>query len=89
MQGQGQDISGMNINVADLPTIICRCGSVLWFQTTILKEVSALVSPNGQEGVIPVPADMFCVKCKASLTEVAKEQEEAIDGPKSESSIIT
>lgn len=82
----GPDGMNMNVDLATLPTLTCRCGSVLWFQTTILKEVSALTSPTGEAGIVPVPADMFCLKCKTSLTEIAQEHE--ANNTKEESSII-
>jgi len=57
----------VNINPADLPNVVCGCGNLYWIHASILKKVSKIVSPNGEEGVIPIP-DMICSKCGSSVT---------------------
>ena len=59
----------MNISVDDLETVTCSCGSIHWKEALILKKVSAIVSPNGEEGVLPMP-DMLCAICNKSITEL-------------------
>lgn len=59
----------MNVNPNTLPDVICSsCGSKYWEQCFMLKKVSALVSPNGQEGVINIPA-LVCRGCGQDLQD--------------------
>ena len=43
------------INIKDTETIVCeKCGNGLSIQSFFLKKISALVSPTGQESIVPV-----------------------------------
>ena len=43
------------INIKDTETIVCdKCGNGLFIQSFFLKKISALVSPTGQESIVPV-----------------------------------
>lgn len=55
----------MKINIADLPNLACeQCGSILFkHETFVVKKVSKLVSPNGEEGMLPVGPFFSCAKC--------------------------
>ena len=45
----------VKINLEDQETMKCdSCGNYLFITSFILKRLSALVSPNGQEALIPV-----------------------------------
>ena len=45
----------VNINPDDLVDVVCeKCGNGLFIQSFFLKKLSALVSPTGQEAVIPL-----------------------------------
>ena len=58
-QGQTQ----MNVNFSQTTPIKCeKCGNPTFKQTMMLRRVSALISPNGQEAIIPV-AVFACEKC--------------------------
>ena len=62
-----------NIDLTHAKDIECdECGSKGFKQTLMLKKLSALVSPNGQESMIPV-AVFACEKC----SHINKEFEEA------------
>ncbi len=65
---KAQQGTQLNVDPSTLPDIICTCGSKHWVSAFILKKVSALISPNGQEGVVPVP-DMVCCKCNMALSD--------------------
>ena len=62
MQGQQPpDLS--NVDLTHAKDIECEeCGNRGFRQTMMLKKLSALVSPNGQEAIIPVMA-FACDKC--------------------------
>jgi len=62
MQGQQQpDLS--NVDLTHAKDIECEeCKNRGFRQTMMLKKLSALVSPNGQEAIIPVMA-FACDKC--------------------------
>ena len=52
-----------NIDLTHAKDIVCEaCGCKGFNQTMMLKRLSALVSPNGQEAIIPVMA-FACDKC--------------------------
>ena len=52
-----------NIDLSHATDIICeKCEGVGFKQTMMLKKLSPLVSPNGQEAIIPVMA-FACDKC--------------------------
>ena len=43
--------------------IICEnCGNLTFQEVVLLKKISALVSPNGKEGIVPIPT-FACVAC--------------------------
>ena len=43
------------INIKDTETIVCeKCGNGIFIQSFFLKKISALVSPTGQESIVPV-----------------------------------
>ena len=45
----------VKLNLSDTETIVCeKCGNGLFIQSFFLKKISALVSPTGQEAVIPI-----------------------------------
>lgn len=61
--------TNMNIDVSTLSEVICSsCGGKYWEQVFLLKKVSALISPNGQEGVINVPV-LVCISCKQNIQD--------------------
>jgi len=46
---------GLQIDLSQAETILCeKCGNGLFIQSFFLKKISALVSPTGQEAIIPV-----------------------------------
>ena len=46
---------GLQLDLSQAETILCeKCGNGLFIQSFFLKKLSALVSPTGQEAVIPV-----------------------------------
>ena len=52
-----------NIDLTHAKTIECeKCGCVGFKQTMMLKKLSALLSPSGQETIIPT-AVFACEKC--------------------------
>tara|TARA_R110002020_G_scaffold207493_1_gene413054 strand:- start:128 stop:352 length:225 start_codon:yes stop_codon:yes gene_type:complete len=62
-----------NVDLTHAKTLKCEeCGCLGFKQTMMLKRLSALVSPNGQEALIPIQA-FACEKC----SHINKEFEEA------------
>ena len=53
----------VKVDISKADTIKCEyCGNYRFIQSTILKKLSALVSPTGQEALIPV--DVYsCGNC--------------------------
>ena len=59
--GQGNPLN--NVDLTHAKTLECEeCGCKGFKQTLMLKKLSALVSPNGQEAIIPVAA-FACDSC--------------------------
>ena len=55
--------SQMNIDMSQTTDMKCdKCENDSFKQTILLKKMSALISPNGQEMLIPVAA-FSCEKC--------------------------
>jgi hypothetical protein len=53
----------LRINPNDLQEVKCeKCESVLFREAVMIKKISALLSPNGQESFIPVPT-FACISC--------------------------
>ena len=66
-QQQNQNQMQINLN-AILPKIDnekCECGSELWQQFTVLKKISALISPTQKEELATLPV-LACALCHAS-----------------------
>ena len=61
IKGQGGDLN--NVDLTHEKTLQCEICECLGFkQTMMLKKLSALVSPTGQESIIPV-ASFCCEQC--------------------------
>lgn len=66
----------LNINLDELPTVKCKeCDGKDWVEKYTVKKVSALMSPNGKEGVIPVP-NMVCDYCGSLLQDSLENEEQ-------------
>ena len=66
-----KDLS-QNVDLSKAKTMECEeCKNVTFKQTIMLHKMSALVSPNGQESIIPA-AVFACEKCHHVNTEFAK-----------------
>jgi uncharacterized Zn finger protein len=56
MQAQMPDLS-------QATDIVCEnCNNMTFEEVMLMKKVSALVSPNGKEGIVPIPT-FACVAC--------------------------
>jgi DNA-directed RNA polymerase subunit RPC12/RpoP len=52
------------IDISTAETMTCpHCGNSIFLEAVVLKRLSALISPTGQEVVIPVPV-FICSECK-------------------------
>ena len=61
------------INIKDTETIVCeKCGNGLFIQSFFLKKISALVSPTGQESIVPVQV-YSCGNCGKVPTSMLKD----------------
>ena len=45
------------------------CGSDLFFPTTYVKKISALMTGQGKPGVITLTGPLLCVKCHRNLAD--------------------
>ena len=49
-------------NVIGSPNVVCDCGSKLFVQQFVLKNMSALTSPTGTPQIVEIPV-FVCAKC--------------------------
>jgi hypothetical protein len=52
------DTEGLNLDISKTTPLVCKCGNHTFEQGVFLREISALLSPTGKAGIIPVPT--FC-----------------------------
>ena len=59
----GQDPQQVNIDLNRATDIECsKCGNKFFHEVLFFKKISALLSPTGQEAVLPVPT-YACLEC--------------------------
>jgi len=56
----------VKIDINDCPSIACECSSILWDNAFIVKRISPLYSPTGQEQFANVPV-VICKKCGTDI----------------------
>ena len=66
---------GMQMDLSKATDLVCKCGSKLFRPVMAIKTLSALVSPTGQETLVPMQL-YACIKCD----EVPDKFKEGIDG---------
>lgn len=61
---EGKIMTPQNIGAAvmNADNVKCECGSTTFLQAVELKKLSALVSPSGQNELVPMPA-FICSSC--------------------------
>jgi|TARA_X000001036_G_scaffold148177_1_gene140861 uncharacterized Zn finger protein len=66
----GKPQQKLDLSKAD--TLNCQaCGNYLFITSTIIKKISAIMSPNGQEGLIPIEV-FSCGNCGQVPKEMLK-----------------
>jgi hypothetical protein len=72
IQTQGPDgQQQMNVDISQTTEMKCeKCGNNTFKQTMMLRKLSAIVSPNGQETIIPVGV-FACESCNHVNEEFA------------------
>ena len=75
IQTQGPDgQQQMNIDISQTSEMKCdKCENLTFKQTIMLRKMSAIVSPNGQETIIPM-AVFACEKCNHVNDEFIKSE---------------
>ena len=56
----------LQVDISNTTPIVCeKCKSQSFFyqQTVMLRSVSALLSPSGKEGILPIPLSFSCASC--------------------------
>jgi hypothetical protein len=60
----GNEAPKLNITPNDLKSVSCEnCQGEVFAEGVVLKTISALLTGNGKEGIMPIPA-FYCVKCQ-------------------------
>lgn len=69
----GGNMPSLNITAKDLKTLQCEsCQGEVFSEGIIIKTVSPLLTGNGKEGMIPIPA-FFCIKCQTVVDKYLPE----------------
>ncbi len=56
------------------PNVVCpKCGSKLFREVVVLKRISSIISPTGQEEIVPVPM-YACIDCGEIPEEYKKKR---------------
>jgi hypothetical protein len=72
---QQQEQPGVQIDISKADTITCEdCGNASFIQAFFLKKISALMSPTGQESIVPIQV-FSCGSCGA----IPKKMTEQVD----------
>ena len=69
------DLSGasqVQLDMSKTTKLECECGNDKYKQSYMIRKLSALVSPTGQEALIPIQVFM-CEKCGVIPEELQKE----------------
>jgi DNA-directed RNA polymerase subunit RPC12/RpoP len=62
--GEAPESQKVSVNLQEAQDLVCSaCGNRFFKEVTFFKKVSALLSPTGQAGLIPIPA-YACTKCE-------------------------
>ena len=74
MPGQKQQVK---VDLSQAETMKCEhCGNVVFIKGTVLKRLSALVSPTGQEAIVPIEI-YSCGNCgevpKSMMKDIGEE----------------
>ena len=63
--GQQPQPQKVQVDLSQAETMKCEdCDNYVWIKATIIKRISAIMSPNGQEGLVPVQV-YSCGNCGA------------------------
>jgi hypothetical protein len=63
ISGKMGETPKLNIDAKDLQTLTCEsCQGQVFGEGLIIKTVSPLLTGNGKEGMMPVPA-FYCIEC--------------------------
>lgn len=65
----GIEAPQQNFDVTKSSPLVCKCGNHTFVAGTFLRKVSALLSPNGTAGILPIPT-FLCNACGACPDEV-------------------
>ena len=58
-----QEQQQVTVDINQASDIECsKCGNKFFHEVTFFKKISALLSPTGQEGIVPIPT-YACLEC--------------------------
>lgn len=64
----------VNIRPEDLKTLTCEyCQGQIFAEGLVIKTVSPLLTENGKEGMLPIPA-FYCVACHKAVQKYLPEE---------------
>lgn len=78
----GQPQQQINVDLSQAQDIVCEnCGNYTFNEVVLMKKLSALVSPTGQDAVVPIPtfACNACGYINNQFLPAAMRQTEEVD----------
>lgn len=67
MDQQAPPQANVNVDLAQLPSVVChKCQGEIWAQRVRLKKLSALLSPQGKDQLVPITV-LVCASCGEEL----------------------
>jgi len=70
--------NGFNVDLRQLPSLMCPCGSQLFAKAHEIKKLPAIISPTGKETIIWVEVGSVCCACGAFATMEAISKSEDV-----------
>jgi uncharacterized Zn finger protein len=75
-----QEPQRMSIDLNQANDISCsNCGNKFFHEVTFFKKISALLSPTGQEAIVPIPT-YACLECGNINNEFLPSQKQQLNG---------
>tara|TARA_R100001079_G_scaffold75634_1_gene40556 strand:- start:57 stop:326 length:270 start_codon:yes stop_codon:yes gene_type:complete len=72
-QGKHQPAPQVQVDLSQAETMKCEdCGNYVWIKATVIKRISALMSPTGQEALAPIEI-YSCGNCGKVPTSMLKD----------------
>jgi hypothetical protein len=74
-------LPAINMDISSLPYLACECGSNVFTPGFFARKVSAIMSPEGKDGILLQDAGFFCMGCKKQINLNTDQLEKSNEHP--------